>query len=70
MSNEHGVKTCEWQFSYTVTTSGSIYRVEIYAITDDDANPDNIGVYKIEVRDEKKRGEGSSFLIEGRHGDG
>lgn len=64
LSNEHGVKVWEWRYSYTVTTSGSIYRVDIYAITDDDTDADNIGIYKIEVRDEKKSGEGSSFLIE------
>ncbi len=64
MSNEYGVKVCEWQYSYRVTTSKSIYRVELYAVTDDDTDPDNVGMYKIEVCDEKKRGEGSSFVIE------
>ncbi len=51
----------KWRFSYTVTTSGSVYRVRIYAFTDDDTDADNIGVYKIEVLNEK---EGSSFVIE------
>ncbi len=69
MSNEYGVKVCEWQYSYRVTTSESIYRVELYTVTDDDTDPDNVGMYKIEVRDEKKRGEGASFVIEYTQGE-
>ncbi len=69
MSNEYGVKACEWQYSYRVTTSESIDRVELYAVTDDDTDPDNVGMYKIEVRDEKKRGEGASFVIEYTQGE-
>lgn len=63
LSNEHGVKVWEWRYSYTVTTSGSIYRVDIYAISADDTDADNIGVYKIEVHDQKQRGKSSSFSI-------
>ena len=54
-------KVWDWRFSYTVTTSGSVYCVRIYAFTDDDTDADNIGVYKIEVLNEE---EDSSFVIE------
>lgn len=61
LSTGHAGKVWKWNFSYTVTTSGSIYRVDIYAFTDDDTDADHIGAYKIEVLNEK---EGSSFVIE------